>query len=245
MKKILFGCAILACGFIMPQAIAQDYCCSQYDPCCCQNDFNGLYIGGNLGVITHLSHRNDLDGFYRSDTTTGWSYNNTDFTIGLQVGYDWQCCNKLFGLVVDWNWVNVDNKIHHLTNTSASYYYKDNFDWFTTIRARAGLTVCDALLYVTLGAAVTSHDTKWYNAGFGSKCFDHTKWGWTGGVGAEFLVWCNWSVGAEVLYMHFDNRNKSYTVSGTTPTRYRFSHSDSAWIGRFIVNYRFGDLCCW
>lgn len=245
MKKFLFGCVIAAGGLTMPSAFAQDYCCpTQFDPCCCDNvtDFNGLYIGGNVGVINHLSHRNDLDGFLTDNS--GWSTNDINVTAGVQIGYDWQCCYQLFGIVADWNWTNAEKKIRDDQNDpddpGDNNYVNSKFEWFTTIRARAGLAVCDTLIYLTGGAVVGSFDTTWFDA---PDKFHHcnTRWGWTGGFGAEFLAWCNFSVSAEFLFLHFNDHTRSFT--STAGNTFAFSHSDSAWVGRILVNYRFGDLC--
>jgi len=238
MKKLIFGLGLMVAGLTGSFASAQDYCCPvQYDPCCdpcCDGSFDGFYVGGNLGVYTDVVRRNDYDGFL-SGNPAGFSSSDTEFTIGLQAGYDWVCGNRLLGLVVDWNWVNCDCKFY-----GDDYYVKNNGDWFTTIRARAGLTFCDALVYVTLGAAVIDVDTKWHDGGHHFHHSD-TCWGWAGGVGAEFLAWCNWSLGVEVLVLHFNGDHKTFH---SDTDYYRFERSDSSWVGRLILNYRFGDLCC-
>lgn len=255
MKKLIFGCAIAISGFMMPQVSAdycggpcgpsQDYCCPmQYNnPCCCDGDsFDGFYVGGNLGVFSHVAHRNDLDGFLIDNS--GWSAIDTSFTAGVQLGYDWQCCYKLLGIVADWNWVDTDRRIRNNPNsTTTDQFINNEAHWFTTIRARAGLTVCDALVYVTGGAVVARFETKWNE---NPNTFHHrnTRWGWTGGVGAEFILGCGFSLGAEFLFAHFDEHNKTFrSIAGTNFT---FGHSDSFYVGRVLLNYRFGDLfsCC-
>lgn len=237
MKKFLLGCAIAVCGLPITQASAQDVCCpTQCNPCC-GADFSGLYIGGNVGAFTHTAHRNDLTGF--TPGPAGWTANNTNVTAGVQLGYDWQCCNKLVGIVGDWSWVNTRSSIVNETATVVGSGHRNNSNWFSTIRLRAGLTVADALVYVTGGAAATRFHTRWVD---GVDTFNSrdTRWGWTGGVGTELKLGCNWSAGLEVLFLQFSNHNHSFTVGATD---FAFSHSDSAWLGRFILNYRFGDLC--
>lgn len=240
MKKLFFGCALALYGFTMPLAFSQDYCCPpqdygyiQSDACC--DEFAGFYIGGNVGVISQTAHRNDLDGFLTDNS--GWTTVDTNVTAGVQLGYDWQCCNKVFGFVVDWNWANTDRR--HRDNPAVSdNFINTEFDWFTTIRARAGLAVCDALVYVTAGAVVGRFETTWHDDPDEFN-FNDTRWGWTGGVGTELKFWCNWSLGAEVLFLHFNEDTRSSTVGAT---EFNFGHSDSAWVGRILLNYRFGDL---
>lgn len=233
MKKFLFGCSIALTGLTMP--LAADYCCPypcEPEPCC--GDFNGFYFGGNVGVYSNTAHRNDYDGFFTGGSR---STTSTNVTAGLQLGYDWQCCNSLVGIVADWSWVNNEDRC------CGSYdydYHHDDFNWFTTIRGRAGMTVCNALVYVTLGGAVVGHDYKGSNI-YGNWSRSFTRWGWAGGVGTEFLLGCNWSLAAEVLFLNFNCHNHQFTVNSTT---YNLGISDNAFVGRIQLNYRFGDLCC-
>ncbi|MCH9627098.1 MAG: outer membrane beta-barrel protein [Gammaproteobacteria bacterium] len=247
MKKVLF-CALALAGVLSAgQAIASDYysCPPQsYDPYCCETGFEGFYLGGNIGVASHMAYRNDLDGFF-DDNVLSFDRCNTDITLGIQLGYDWQCCNSVLGLVVDWNWVNVDHKerLFGTQTATSDRFIKNDFDWFTTIRARAGLMVCnDALLYVTAGAAVASFDNEWRNLNgtTSDRRFNRcdTKWGWAGGAGMEYDLGCSWSFGVELLTLHFCHNSESFNG-------FHFSLSDAAWVGRIMVNYRFGDLCCY
>lgn len=240
MKKLFFACALMGCSLAMPtMSASQDYCCSpQYDPCCCGTGFDGIYIGGNVGASSHTFHRNDLDGFFTDNA--GSSNIHTNVTAGVLLGYDWQLCNKVLGIVADWNWVNVRGRHRDNPSVEAGNFLNNKARWFTTIRARAGLTISDTLVYVTGGAAVTKLETRWNNdpVTFNN---NNTRWGWTGGVGAEFLISCNWSLGAEFLFLQFANDTRKFTSGVTT---FEFGHSDSAMIGRIVLNYRFGDLFC-
>lgn len=245
MKKLICGCAVAVCGFLVPQVIAYDVCCPSQYPCNSYGDggcFDGFYLGGNLGIISHTAHRNDQDGFFTDNS--GWTTIDTNFAAGVQLGYDWLCCNKLLGLVADWNWTNNEKRLHDNPNAGVNNYVNSEFDWFSTFRFRTGMTVCDALIYITGGAALGRFETTWNTNQTppGEFKFHDTRWGWTGGMGAEFLAWCNWSLGAELLFLQFGNDRSSATAG---PSRFRFGHSDSAWIGRVTLNYRFGDLSCW
>ena len=244
MKKFLFVCVAAIGGLTSP--LAADYnnynCCPpQCDPCCSSSDFNGFYVGGNLGIFSHTTHFNDLDGFFTDNS--GWSSIDTSFTAGVQLGYDWQCNSKLAGLVVDWNWVDTNHRIADNPNGTVGSFHRHRNNWFTTIRARFGVTVCDALVYVTGGAAVTRHDTR-INDGTSSFRDQRSRWGWAAGAGVEYMLGCNWSLGAEFLFLQFSHHNRSFGVGATT---FAFQRSDSAYVGRFLLNYRFGDLfnCCW
>lgn len=116
-------------------------------------------------------------------------------------------------------------------------------DWFSTIRARSGLAVNDALVYVTGGLAAARIESKISNiipVDNENDQFTSSKirWGWTGGAGAEFALAGGWSVNGEVLYMQFAKEQDTFR----SPTQgvVSFEHYDSAWIGRVGVNYRWG-----
>jgi len=138
-------------------------------------------------------------------------------------------------------------RVQALATTTGSRNLNTRANWFTTIRGRLGLTVCDALMYVTGGAAVTRDRTNWDLAGVTpalSSRFSQTRWGWTAGAGTELMLGCNWSVGAEFLYLNFGQRTRTGLNTATTPATYRFGHDSNLWLARFLVNYRIGNLCC-
>jgi opacity protein-like surface antigen len=68
--------------------------------------------------------------------------------------------------------------------------------------------------------------------------FDHTRWGWTGGIGAEYKLWTNWSVNAEALFMQFRKTSDTF-FSPSQVRNVSFDVNDSAWVTRIGVNYRF------
>jgi outer membrane immunogenic protein len=242
MKKLFFGTAIaLVSAFATTQMSAQDCCFPpQYDGCCYGVDFNGLYVGGNVGVLSHTQHRNDYDDFL---TSGSWTTIETNVAGGAQLGWDMQCCQKLLGVVWDWNWTRTERNVNVTLEDEPTvhFFVRRNIDWFTTIRARAGLTVCDALVYVTLGGAIARFEQEW---GRTPDQFHHrsTRGGWVAGAGTEFIVWCNWSIGLEVLYLQFSEHTTRFTAF--TGGTFRVGHSDSIWFGRVLLNYRFGDLFC-
>lgn len=235
MKKLFFGISILIANLTCSVAVAYNgfdqagYCLPPYS----YQGFKGLYLGGNLGVITQFAFRNeDTHAF------VGKTFINADFTIGAQAGYDWNFGCKLFGLIADWDWSTIDQS--H-TNTNGDQI-KDKLDWYLTLRGRTGVTVQDCLFYVTAGAAAAHFETYWNPNSTNHFRKDALRWGWAGGGGIEYLLGFNWSMGAEILFMQFDLSRKSYTSSsGTT---YNLGTNDSIWLGRVTLNYHFGAFSC-
>jgi outer membrane immunogenic protein len=204
--------------------------------------WSGLYVGGDIGVFTNTIFLNDFDAFLVGGSR---SLVCTNFTAGVQAGYDWEFCNKLLGIVADWNWVNIRNRS---PSASVTEFTRNRNNWFTTIRGRAGVTMCDALLYVTVGAVVhnvRAHFASTVTAPGASISICKSIWGWTGGVGVEYLVGCGWSLGAEILSLNFSSRcaTTTFTAPGAAAaTTYRLGVADIGYVGRFYLNYRLGDF---
>lgn len=213
-----FKYVVAICGLISTSVYAYD-CCNPSEV----TGFNGFYVGGNIGVISHEAHQNSLDISAHSSSV------DTGFAGGLQIGYDWQNQNRVLGIVGDWNGTSLG-----LHEKGVTQSFRNDLEWYSTIRARAGLTVCNALVYITGGAAAAHLKHEW-NTGTAIFKRNSTRWGWTGGAGVEFDIGCNFTAGAEVLYMDFAHSHK--TINGTS-----FDHNDSAFTGKILVNYRLGDL---
>jgi opacity protein-like surface antigen len=223
MKKFLCLLVLVATSLLAPQACANDYFFSEYDDCCGTN-FSGPYFGVNVGGSFRRGIRiNNIDPAADDFCCSSVDAN---VTAGVQLGYDWRCDYMLLGVVTDWNWVDDNNRNH------------DGFNWFNTIRGRAGLTIRDTLIYFTGGTAVTRFDRI---VDLQNNIRDNkTRWGLSVGAGAEFLLSCNFTLGVEVLYFHFPFRERCPDNLTLPPPR----NSESAWVGRFTINYRFGDLFC-
>ncbi|GAB4230795.1 MAG: porin family protein [Chlamydiales bacterium] len=240
MKKFTLKFIVAMMGLTWGSVSAQDYCCyppvcSHYDASCEPGLFNGFYIGGNLGVLTNIFRRNDQDGFLTDNS--GWSMTDTDIAGGLQAGVDCQRGNTVVGIVGDWNPTNVSTLLKDNPNENVGdKHIRSDFDWYSTIRARAGLAICDTFIYLTGGAAVARFDTRWKDQP--AKLRHHNaRWGWTAGVGTEFRLCGCFTFGGEFLFMHFDDNKKSF-YDDNSSNRYTFGHNDSAYTGRLVINYR-------
>jgi len=235
MKKMIFSCSAALFTMMAPL-------CAGYDACCVeQENFQGFYVGGNLGVISHTAHRNDLDGFLTDNS--GWSRVATGFAGGGQIGYDWKCDNRVFGLVFDFNGATPKHTLLDNPNVvDPDNFIKTSLDWFGTLRARTGVEVCNSLIYLSAGFAFAHLDTKWNDD---PNLFhnSNTRWGWAGSIGTEYLYCKNVSFGLELYTMQFADNVKTYEDSDNPGTFFAFGHSDSTWGARLMVNYRFGNIC--
>ena len=208
-----------------------------YDPCGAAR-FTGFYAGGNTGAIAYTASRNDLDGFL-TDTNT-YTANKLGWTAGVQAGYDWQSCNRVFGIVADWNWASATAVTDDERNDTDRGQWQSKLRWFSTLRARAGLAVDDTLFYVTGGVAAAKIKTNVFDGGNNEVAnFNDTRWGLALGAGAEFALGNNWSVNTEVLYLHFNEKQHSFV--DTDPQLRRFDLNDNVWVARLGLNYRWDN----
>ena len=158
-------------------------------------------------------------------------------TVGVQAGYDWQSCNKVLGIVADWNWTDAEAHRQIVPNFISGDIHS-KMDWFSTIRARAGLAVNDTLFYVTGGVAA-AHVSSAVSTSQQHFAFNSVRWGLVGGAGAEFSLGNNWSLNAESLYMRF--AKDTNTLISPVRGALSFENNNSAWVNRVGLNYRFGN----
>ena len=209
-------------------------------------DWTGLYIGISAG---HGFGKSQTDGFV-SDAgmgtplfATGASSKLDGIIGGAQTGYNWQSGSWLIGLETDIQATNQRaTKTYFCPGTSCNptiagfnapvgIWHDHKLDWFSTLRARLGVTVTpDALVYATGGTAIAgiSHVGTIFGSSVvpllddsgnpvldangnpinttspaGTGFLSHTtKTGWVAGAGVEARLIGNWT--GKVEYLHLD-----------------------------------------
>lgn len=167
---------------------------------------------------------------------------------GVAVGWDWQCRNRVFGVIADGSWTSAKASSQIAPNlpgvTDLSVTSKLNS--YGTLRTRGGLTVDDILIYLTGGFAWANIHTTWnqfttplVGPTANSVAFSNNPWGFVVGVGAETMLWGRWSLKSEILYMQFQEKTFSATVNIPAPTTFSFRNNNSLWVSRLALNYRF------
>jgi len=96
------------------------------------------------------------------------------------------------------------------------------------------------MVYLTGGIADALVQDRYYtllNAATSTK----SRFGWTAGLGTEYAISPNITVNAEALYVSLNNNSSTYAP--VTLPRLQITNtnkfSDSAWIGRIGVAYKF------
>jgi outer membrane immunogenic protein len=257
MKNFVFATALL----VLTLACGSAWAAGAYD-------WTGFYVGLNTGLginNSDYSVRPTGDFLiappdpYNSLRTNSGKLSDVAFTVGGQLGYNYQVGYLVFGLEVDLNYDGADessyvNRPLPLTFPDVGnsiQTVKQQIDYFGTVRARFGFTPTDRLLiYGTGGLAYgevssTSNATSSNSTVFpgnidGSGSFSTAQTGWTLGAGCEYALTHNWSVKLEYLYIDLGSR--SYTYSAQPPySNYSYTTDldTTEHIIRVGVNYRF------
>ena len=206
--------------------------------------FHGFYVGGQVGTVGHRADRLDQDAYLGevasyTATKDGWGG-------GAQIGYNYQCGNKLWGFEADWMWASQTATSRLLPNLVPAVDLRiiSRVQSFGTLRTRTGIIIDNVMLYITGGLAAARINTAWHNVQpavpiFEELSFNDTRWGWTAGVGAEVALWDRWSLKSEALYIRLTE--KSYTaISPAFAAPFGFTHNDDIWTARVGLNYHFG-----
>lgn len=116
----------------------------------------------------------------------------------------------MFGLEGDLDYVDVDDA-KSFTVGKGTAVVRSDYDWFASIRARAGMANDSFLVYATGGIAFLGHDLSASDPrGAGSD--EDTLVGFTVGGGIEYVLSENWRARGEYLYADFEKH--SVTLSG-------------------------------
>jgi outer membrane immunogenic protein len=244
MKRIFLGVAAIA-SLLSASAMAADLAPKMYTkapPPVVLYDWNGFYVGGNVGYSWGSAKTDGSDTGTVSVSqfrTAGptlvagfpvvtpfatlplWGRSNVNGVIGGgQLGYNWQRGSWLFGLETDIQGSGERGSSDVCTiagcpagSTLLTANYK--LDWFGTARGRVGFLPTDrVLLYATGGLAYghLSADSPLIPLTWGS-----VRAGWTVGAGAEVALDPNWSFKVEYLYMDLGNIGGT-SASATTIT---------------------------
>jgi outer membrane immunogenic protein len=215
---------------------------------CAADKFRGGYVGINGGGVTWTANRTDQDEVLVDSAT--YVQKRWGAVIGGQIGYNWTTCNTLWGVELDGDWSSARATTRLIPNAPFfNINIQSRFDGLATARTRAGLVLDDVLLYVTGGIAAGHFKTTYMNqflgipgvvAGFINQASSN-EWrlGLVAGFGAEWAWTDRISIRSEVLYVDFVDREKRVLFAAPA-TFANFTNSDSMWISRVGVNFKFG-----
>ncbi len=177
-------------------------CANAADP----SDWTGPYIGGNIGVAFLSGDATIFRPVFGGALNANLS--DTGVTFGGGAGYNFQMDNFLFGIEGDFNYLDVKDSFTFANKATDTL--RADYDWFATLRGRAGLTVEDSLFYATGGVAFIDselHITDNFNGATGRSSEVLTGFAVGGGYERKFSD--AWSAKVEYLYMNFERDSVS------------------------------------
>ncbi len=238
MKRFIALTVVLTAAFGLTQILVagpERYSSKEVAPVMPECDWSGFYVGLNVGVAGLNTYITDINDWWDYGT---WTPEDTNFLGGGQAGYNWQKGAFVFGFEVDADYLNTEHtQVYHTEKAPLDARWRAEADFQGSARARAGLTVDKALIYVTGGVAFSHGRSGFLSEEIGYNAIqDEWQAGFVGGVGAEYMLNCHWSARMEALYSHYPT--DSTTVSNDS--YYHFDIQNSIWSVRIGINYLFG-----
>ncbi len=171
------------------------------------HDWSGFYVGavGSFGLVEGA-------GGGVSSGVTGW---DSAAAAGGTLGYNLQSGAFVYGVETDLS----GGDINGVSDFYTTAYYRNTVDWnwYSTIRARAGVATGNALFYGTAGVAIADVDQRMCTYDDCSLSFDRsvsgTRVGYAAGVGVEYAFAPRVSLKAEYLYLGFPSKYVSDVTS--------------------------------
>lgn len=201
-------------------------------------DWSGLYIGVNagFGALKADQPYGDYDGYWYGSYYGNDEVSGNGFSAGVGAGVNAQFGSFVLGLDGDINWTNIEAS----ADDEGYYEIKSDWDWYATLRAKAGVAIDSLLLYATAGVAAvnTTYSFCYYAGDCGDYSYDEsytqTQFGLAAGVGAEVAVTEDISLKGEVLYIGLP------TETVLSPYyEYDADFTTSAVVGRVGLNWHF------
>jgi outer membrane immunogenic protein len=267
MKKLAI-CVIAVAGLIGTPVLAADLATRappQPLPPPPVFSWTGLYIGLNAGGAFDNKVTEEPTGLFSEFAGTpllSTSSNQSAFTGGGQIGYNWQFDSLVAGIEGDFNYVGFRDINFTVTGLPATpfgfgsapnvFNYSRSADrFFGTLRARLGYAADRVLFYATGGLAFSGRSSHTGTASFTNaqgvqfanfQGPSDSGTGFAVGGGVEYAWTNNWIVRAEYLFVDIDHHNVTLT-DPVTPGGTGFSFSSTVGeqfsVVRGAVSYKF------
>jgi outer membrane immunogenic protein len=159
-------------------------------------NWSGCYLGAHAGGLWG-STKHDL-------TPTVAQYEiEVDFsgiTAGGHLGCNYQVRQFVFGLEGDLNWAGIDDRAQIVP---FDQFYSTSFDWYATLRGRAGFATERWHIYGTAGIAFSDIGIGFSGLPGPFSYQTASKRGWVAGGGVEYAIAPDWVARFEYLYHRF------------------------------------------
>jgi outer membrane immunogenic protein len=193
-------------------------------------DWTGFYVGinGGGGFSHNCWDLIDVAGFADPEGC----HNASGGTVGGQIGYRWQMASLVFGVEAQGNWADLSGSNISFQTALQNQTKIDAFGLFT---GQIGYAWNNALLYVKGGAAVTDNKYNVFDpTGLLLDTAAETRWGAAVGVGFEYGILPNLSLGFEYDHLFMGGND----VTFVTTTVDHINQNIDMFTAR--LNYKFG-----
>lgn len=196
-------------------------------------NWGGVYVGANAGYAWGTSSASialggqwategqALRDRFSADGARGVSPNG--FTGGVQIGYNYQVNQAVFGIEADLNYLGLRRTGTVVSAGAPTYTFTRNVstDMLITLRPRIGFAADRTLFYVTGGLAMSQVRDNWSVASSGGylKAANGSSFrvGWTAGAGIEHAFGNGWTAKLEYLYTDLGGASRqSVYLPGST-----------------------------
>jgi outer membrane immunogenic protein len=210
-------------------------------------NWSGFYVGavGSAGMFTV-----NQEDYWCSEACNAPTLQDWDASIGARAGFNWQNGNLVLGVVGDWStgFSEEERVTFDSTSTPDGVTWKGEWNWYATIRAKAGMAVGNALIFATGGIALVDVD---YSAiGFTNgnppdctgvddcAAVSDTKVGLAIGAGASFPLSDRITADFEYLYIGLPWDKDIYNTGGVGSDDY-VSWTTDAHLARIALDWHF------
>jgi outer membrane immunogenic protein len=210
-------------------------------------NWNGLYIGANLGGAT-ARNESSLRVGAAPAANERFNMSPDGYMGGLQIGYNWQAASWVWGLEADIQGSTQKENRACLLGCFPGQFAQLNqkMEWLGTVRGRVGYAIGQSLFYATGGFAYGDVKTSVLET-IGNVAplnieFSKMRTGYAVGGGIETpfdvfgLFGRNWTSKTEYLYVDLGKSTNSYTFAGLPHT---FETRVQEHIFRTGLNYHF------
>ena len=205
--------------------------------------WTGFYIGAHVGAgwgtteatITGLAAPVALPFQLPLAQTS-----SSGFLGGVQAGANWQSGWAVFGVQGDIAGADINGRSPCLIILSC----ETKTNWLASVTGRLGAVVMDrGLVYAKGGAA-------WMNTRASASLplipaigtiasQENTRFGWTIGLGTEWMITNNWSAFIEYNYYQFDRENYRFPIIQAPAVVLNVDLKDTMSVAKVGVNYKF------
>lgn len=211
------------------------------------HDWTGFYAGVHAGFgnanISGVYDSPDADpgDVFVDDGEGSFDLEPKDFLLGAQLGYNHQIDNFVLGVEADLAWADWSDSLKYGSDDDE---LSAEMNWLGTIRARAGVTMGELLLFGTAGVA-------WSDTSFtGNDDYpdtdpgevgtaDFSDMGWAFGGGAEYAITESVSIKADALYIMFDEQIDTADLQSEETKPGDYVELEDMFVARVGINYHF------